>query len=79
MDTRLEAGDRIVLVGNLDKIDEAIAFIGEQYEEELSYDRTIFDVKRLFVSNPEIAGEKIAALNLPEKFSIPMISQLTLV
>lgn len=69
MDTRLELNDRIVLVGNLDKIDKAITQIGEQFEEELSYDRTVFDVKRLFVSNPEIAGEKIAALNLPEKFS----------
>jgi len=43
--------------------------MGEPYEEELSFDRTIYDVKRLFVSNPEIAGEKIAALNLAEKFS----------
>lgn len=69
MDTRLQLGDRIVLIGNNDVILEATKLLGHTYGKELSYDRTSFDVRRLFVSNPKIAGERIASLNLTEKFS----------
>ncbi|WP_020535059.1 aspartate:alanine exchanger family transporter [Lewinella cohaerens] len=69
MDTRLQLGDRIVLVGNAKTIDEAIVLLGRADVKELSYDRSSYDVRRLFVSNPNIAGEKIASLNLTEKFS----------
>lgn len=69
MDTRLQLGDQLVLIGHAEVIDKAIAFLGHPDETEISSDRTIYDVKRIFVSNPEIAGEKIASLNLGEKFS----------
>ncbi len=69
MDTQLEVGDRLVIIGNAAVMDEATEMLGEVHEQELSYDRTAYDVRRLFVSNPNIAGEKIASLNLAEKFS----------
>ncbi|RME96747.1 MAG: hypothetical protein D6772_11470 [Bacteroidetes bacterium] len=69
MDTILQLGDRIVLVGDRSQVEQATALLGEMHEQELTYDRTIYDVKRLFVSNPEIAGEKLASLNLAEEFS----------
>jgi putative transport protein len=69
MDTTIELGDQMVLVGNEDTVQKATALIGEKLETELSFDRTVFDAQRLFVSNPTVAGQKIASLNLPEKYS----------
>jgi putative transport protein len=69
MDTTLAVGDRIVLVGNRAQVEEATELLGAIHGTELTYDRTVYDIKRLFVSNPEMAGEKIASLNLPEEFS----------
>lgn len=69
MDNVLQLGDRIVVVASKEMIKEASELLGFVYEKDLSYDRTIFDVCRIFVSKPNIAGEKIASLNLSEKFS----------
>ncbi len=69
MDTRLQTGDRLVLVGSKKVVDEATQLIGRPLEVELSTDRSIYDVRRFFVSKPEIAGQTLAALNLPERFS----------
>ncbi|MEL6969322.1 MAG: TrkA C-terminal domain-containing protein [Bacteroidota bacterium] len=69
MDTELQLGDQLVIIGNAEVMEEATEMLGEVQNKELSYDRTSFDVRRLFVSNPQIAGEKIASLNLAEKFS----------
>eukprot|EP00903_Cladosiphon_okamuranus_P000348 g346.t1 len=69
MDTELQLNDQLVIIGNAEVVEEATTILGEAHEKELSYDRTAFDVRRLFVSNPKIAGEKIASLNLAEQFS----------
>ena len=69
MDTKLQLGDQIVLIGHANALENAINLLGEPLEYELSYNRTIFDAQRIFVSNPELAGSSIAALNLPEKYS----------
>ena len=69
MDTRLQVGDLIVVVGYAGPLQEAINLMGKPLEKQLSYDRTIYDARRIFVSNPELAGSTIAALNLPEQYS----------
>lgn len=69
MDTTIQLGDQLVLVGNEETVEKATALIGRKLETELSFDRTVFDAQRLFVSNPVVAGQKIASLNLPEKYS----------
>ncbi len=69
MDTELQLGDQIVLVGSPQVVDRATTLLGQPLEVELSMDRTVYDVRRFFVSNPEIAGQTLAALNLPERFS----------
>lgn len=69
MDTMIHENDQIVLIGGVKMLNKAIQELGEPLSRELSFDRSIYDVKRLFVSNPDIAGEKIASLNLPEKYS----------
>lgn len=69
MNTILHLNDEIVIVGNEKIIKKVIQTFGEVVETELSFDRSVYDVRRLFVSNPNIAGEKIASLNLVEKYS----------
>ncbi len=69
-DSRPEPGDLIVLVGSSDAIAEAAAFVGPAVEGQLNHDRSIFDVRRIFVSNDAIAGKTIASLNLQEKFNV---------
>ena len=68
--TTPEAGDQLVLIGTEDAITEAAAFIGPVAQHQLSYDRSVFDVRRLFVSNDDIAGKTIASLNLQERFNL---------
>ena len=69
-DSRPERGDHIVLVGPAEAIDEAAPLVGTAAEGQLNHDRSIFDVRRIFVSNERIAGKTIASLNLPEHFNV---------
>ena len=36
---------------------------------QLSFDRSEYDTRRIFVSNPKVAGQKLATLSLNERFS----------
>jgi len=68
-DTIPQRGDQLVLVGTEEAINKAGVFIGTVAEAQLTYDRTVFDVRRLFISNDAIAGKTIASLNLQERFN----------
>lgn len=68
-DTRLKLGDRVVIVGNREEVAELIGVVGRKLEKDLSTDETEYMSKRIFVSNPDLAGQKLSALNLSEKFS----------
>ena len=68
--TRPEAGDLLVLIGSEDAIAETAPFIGPKAEEQLTYDRSVFDVRRVFISNEDIAGKTIASLNLNQEFNL---------
>jgi putative transport protein len=69
-DSQPTYGDLIVLVGPEEAITEAAAYVGPAAEGQLTHDRSIFDVRRIFVSNDAIAGKTIASLNLQERFNI---------
>ena len=70
MDMLIQMEDQIVLIGNEKIVEKAVSELGEPMEVELTHDRRIYDVRRIFVSNPEIAGERIASLNLSEKYPV---------
>lgn len=70
MDSIIHLDDQVVLVGNEKIVQKAIKELGKPMGTELTHDRTVYDVRRMFVSNPEVAGEKIASLNLSEKYPI---------
>ena len=69
-DSQPELGDLIVLVGSEEAIAETAEHVGPPAEGQLNHDRSVFDVRRIFVSNDEIAGKTIASLNLQERFNV---------
>lgn len=74
-DTTFELGDEVAVVGDREEVEAVAAILGEIKPYQLSYDQTEYETRRLFVSNSKIGGEKLASLNLPEKFSA-MISRV---
>jgi len=67
-DTQLQAGDDIVIIAGAKLMDKVMDFLGHSAANQLAYDRRVYDIRGLFVSNPNVAGEKIASLNLQEKY-----------
>jgi putative transport protein len=66
--TRLAPGDLVTIVGaaaNLDRVTDAL---GERSGERLDTDRSELDYRRIFVSNPQIAGQQLKDLHLMERF-----------
>jgi len=69
-DTVLQRGDQLVLIGTEQTLSVVAPLIGPLAENQLTYDRSVYDVRRVFVSNSEVAGNTIASLNLAERFSL---------
>lgn len=61
-------GDLLVVVGSKKELDRAEKIFGERSEKKLSYYREKYDSRRIFMSNPRLAGRTISSLNLSEKF-----------
>ncbi|MFK7933163.1 MAG: aspartate:alanine exchanger family transporter [Saprospiraceae bacterium] len=68
--TRLQKDDLLVVITNEEAFDKVVPLIGKVAQEQLTYDRSTYDVRRFFVSNGEVAGQTIASLNLDEKFPV---------
>lgn len=64
----LHPDDLITVVGTAAEIDNVASFLGEKSEEEIDLDRSEFDFRRVFVSNPEVVGLGLKELNLRGKF-----------
>ena len=69
-DTMFKKGDLVMVVGTRPNIDDATKILGEEVHHLLSYDRSLFDVRRIFVSNAKMVGKTLASLNLHEKYDI---------
>jgi putative transport protein len=67
-DIRLICGDLISLVGTPEDLKKVTAFLGEESDEHLDLDRTEFDFRRMFVSNPSVVGHRLGDLNLTTQF-----------
>jgi putative transport protein len=67
--TTFSIGDKVMVLGSKEDIDKAVEWLGEKMEDKLSYDRSTYDIRRIFLSNPKLAGRTIASLNIPEKFN----------
>lgn len=67
-DTVLALGDLISIIGVPEDVDKVIPRIGRETEEHLEMDRSEYDFRRVFVSNPAVAGRTIAELKLPQTY-----------
>lgn len=65
--TCLLPGDLVSVIGTPEDLDRVTDYLGEPSAEHLEYDRSTFDFRRVFVSNPKIAGKRLRDLNLPEQ------------
>lgn len=66
-DERLLPGDLVTVVGPQAEIERVAARIGAVSEERIDQDRSEFDIRRIFVSVPEVAGRPLAELDLPRR------------
>ncbi|HSM57892.1 MAG TPA: TrkA C-terminal domain-containing protein [Candidatus Sulfomarinibacteraceae bacterium] len=67
-DTVLQRGDLITTVGAPEDVDALVPQLGELAEVQLEMDRSDYDFRRLFVSNPDIAGRRLGELRLPQEY-----------
>lgn len=67
-DTRFRLHDQIVIAGTVEEMDRVEAVVGEEAAQDLLHDKAVYDSRRLFVSNPDIAGQPITSLNLKETY-----------
>lgn len=67
-DSTFAAGDVIVVVGTSESVSAVISTLGEEASYEIVADQSIYVKRRLFVSNPEVVGRPITALDLREKY-----------
>ena len=67
-DLTLAQGDLVTVVGDSDAIQQATDFMGEPVKAHLELERSEFDFRRVFVSNPDIVGRKLRDLHLRERY-----------
>jgi putative transport protein len=67
-DSTLNMGDLVSVVGDGAEVAKAVAALGEDSDDPLELDRHTLDFRRVFVSNPRVAGKHLRDLALPERF-----------
>lgn len=67
-ETRLAIGDLVSIIGSKVDVANTAKILGEVVDEHLEMDRSRFDFRRIFVSNPKVAGHTLEELNLPQQF-----------
>ena len=65
--TRLQVGDLLSIVGRREELERVTAALGEASREQIDLDRRQLDYRRIFVSNPKLAGQRLCDLNLPQQ------------
>lgn len=68
LDTVVQAGDLLSVVGTAGEIAEVVEVLGEVSDVPLVNDRSVLDFRRVFVSNPKVAGYRLRDLDLPGRF-----------
>ena len=67
-DNTFRVGDMTIAVGDRTEVAKAVATLGEVISEIPVSDDSDYVVKRIFVSNPDIAGQSLSALNIVERY-----------
>jgi putative transport protein len=64
----LREGDIVTVVGTPEELDRVVSLIGQVSSKQIELDRSEFDLRRIFVSNPAISGRKISELDLENEY-----------
>jgi putative transport protein len=67
-DTHFQGGDLVTMIGTLPELDRVTNYLGEVSTVHLELDRTEFDFRRMFVSNPQVVGHRLRDFDLPQQF-----------
>lgn len=67
-ETHLQVGDLITMIGTQEELDRVMAYLGEPCAERLELDRSEYDFRRIFVSNPRVVGHRLRDFDLPQQF-----------
>jgi putative transport protein len=67
-ESRFEPGDLVVAVGTPAELARATERLGRASEEAIDLDRSEFDVRRIFVSDPQVAGRRLRELDVARRF-----------
>ncbi|GLR16242.1 aspartate:alanine exchanger family transporter [Portibacter lacus] len=68
--TILNEGDEIMIVGDEEDLEGVIPILGHENEHKISFETSQYTQRRIFVSNPKVAGKSIASLNLTEHYNM---------
>lgn len=66
--TRLRPGDLVSVVATEEEAARVQQALGSWAEEQLEQDRRVFDFRRIFVSNPKVAGRRIRDLDFLRQY-----------
>lgn len=64
----LRLGDKVSVIGADDEVEKVVAALGEPLAESLELNRQTLDFRRVFVSNPAVAGKRLDELDLPRQY-----------
>ncbi len=67
-DVRLHLGDLVTVIGPPSEVRDTVAWIGEVAGERIDRDHSELDLRRIFVSNRDVAGHALRDLDLPGRF-----------
>ncbi|MEX2160436.1 MAG: aspartate:alanine exchanger family transporter [Anaerolineales bacterium] len=65
--SRLHLGDLVTVVGPPDQLEIVTEYLGEISRQRIDLEHSEIDYRRLFVSNPRLAGRRLKDLQLPRK------------
>lgn len=66
-DTVLQPGDEVSIIGAEADLRAVASRLGEVTDAHLEFDRSKLDFRRVFVSEPSVAGRSLADLRLPQR------------
>lgn len=67
-DSKFDLQNKVVVVGDKSEVERVANSLGEILPYDMPEHLSEYVTKRIFISNPKIAGQRLAALNLQEKF-----------
>ncbi|RMG61003.1 MAG: hypothetical protein D6722_20265 [Bacteroidetes bacterium] len=68
-DTTFSLGDRVAVAGRSEELNEIAEVLGKVSTQAIGLENSDYVRRRVFVSNPDVAGKPLASLNLSERYA----------